>query len=101
MTPRDRILTHRADQHSRRSGRCIERDREAAQMRNRLEYRQDQILKAGFLGAWTEATGEEIGIRTRAPCGASLRIGLDGPLPECGATCSCTADWKRRVKERR
>ena len=70
-------------------------------LRNRLDARAAQVQRAGFLGAWTIIRGEDFYIGTRAPCGAMLRIGLDGDLPVCAATCECTQDAKRRAKERR
>ena len=70
-------------------------------LRNRLDARAAQVQRAGFLGAWVVAAGDETMIGTRAPCGAMLRIGLDGDLPVCAATCECSADAKRRAKDRR
>ncbi len=66
----------------------------------RIAARGQEITRAGFLGAWTIAKGDEVMIGTRAPCGASLRIPLTGPLPRCGEDCPCNAESKRRFKER-
>ena len=70
-------------------------------LRNRIDARAAEVRRAGFLGHWTIIRGEEFYIGTRAPCGAMLRIGLDGDLPVCAATCECSADAKRRAKDRR
>ena len=70
-------------------------------LRNRLDARAAEVRRAGFLGAWAVASGDETMIGTRAPCGASLRIALTGDLPVCSEDCECSADAKRRAKERR
>lgn len=67
----------------------------------RLDARGREVTAAGFLGAWTVIRGDEITIGTRAPCGASLRIPLAGPLPVCGETCGCNGETRRRAKSRR
>ena len=69
-------------------------------LRNRLDARAAEVRRAGFLGHWTIIRGEDFYIGTRAPCGAMLRIGLDGDLPVCGEDCPCSADAKRRAKGR-
>ena len=70
-------------------------------LRNRIDARAAQVQRAGFLGAWAVAAGDETMIGTRGPCGAVLRIALTGDLPVCGDDCPCSADAKRRAKDRR
>jgi len=100
MNLQQRLLARSREARSRREATVLERAAAARQRLFRIDARGQEIMKAGFLGAWAIARGDEVMIGTRAPCGASLRIPLDGPLPRCGEDCPCNAESKRRVKER-
>ena len=68
--------------------------------RNRADARAMECQRAGLLNPHIRLDKGEVRIGCRAPCGASLRVPLEGPIPECGVSCGCSAACRANAKKR-